>query len=59
MITHIKHDTPIEVSKKKYDYIMTRLAGTCAGQERDGKCFIKLWHPSGKRELLKTLNAED
>jgi hypothetical protein len=40
----LKYDTEIEVSEKAFNYIMNKIAGSCAGRKaEDGKYYIKPW----------------
>ncbi len=58
-LSEIIVDKPIEVSEAKYKSAMTNLAGVVAGQEKDGKFYVKLWngHTVYKKRLLSILNS--
>ena len=58
MDVKLKYDVPVEVSKEKYDFLMREMAGIVAGQEKLGKYFIKLWHPSYKKAVEKVINTK-
>ena len=51
----IKYDTPIEVTKSQYNRLMTECDGVVAGQEKDGKFFIKVWLMKYKQMVLDIL----
>ena len=55
MHIQIIYDTPIEVTKSQYDKAMSTLRGAVAGQEMDGKFFIKLWFMRYKKKLAQIL----
>ena len=39
----IKYDTPIEVTKEQYNYIMREFSGLVAGRTEGDKYYIKVW----------------
>ncbi len=54
MIT-IKYDTPIEVTDKQYQKLMTKFSGVVAGNEEGGKFFIKVWLMAYAGDVRKLL----
>lgn len=38
----IKYNTPIEVSKEKYDLLMDKASGIVAGRVENGKHYVKV-----------------
>lgn len=55
ILTNVKYDESIEVTKRQYELIMSRLAGTCAGRQEGEKYFIKLWIMSYKEQVLEII----
>lgn len=51
----IKYDKPIEVTEKEYNKIMIDLKGSCAGQTKDGKFYVKCWDLSYKEDIQRIL----
>lgn len=51
-------DEPIEVNRSQYMEAMAILSGHVAGQERDGKFYIKLWTSRKKQRLLSIVNSK-
>lgn len=43
MALKIKYNTPIEVTEKQYRALLKEADGIVAGQESNGKFFIKVW----------------
>ena len=43
METEIKYDTPIEVTQRQYNAIMSNCEGIVAGREEAGKYYIKVF----------------
>lgn len=39
----IVYDKPIEVTKQKYNILMSNFEGVIAGTELNGKYYIKVW----------------
>lgn len=37
------YDTPIEVTRSEYEYMMKHYQGVIAGRESNGRYFIKVW----------------
>ena len=52
----LPYNTPIETTKEKYDKIMSRYSGICAGREEGGRYYIMLWIVSYRNEIKKLLN---
>lgn len=59
MITDVKLDETIEVSKKKYDKIVGHLKGFVAHREENGRYFVKVWFSRVKPAFLKLVNEEE
>jgi len=53
----IQLDTPIEVNKSQYDTIQQHLQGYCAFQIKDGKYFVKVWHPYAIERVKNIIKA--
>ena len=53
----IKYDTPVEVSKTQYDYMMNNLDGIVCGRfdENENKHYIKCWNMRYKKLIIETL----
>lgn len=51
----VKYDKPLEVNKDQYKAAMD-LSMVCAGMEKNGKYFVKLWGVSAKKHVIKALN---
>jgi len=53
--TTFTYDVPFEVTQKQYLALMKECAGILAGQEKDGKYFVKIWltkHTDFVKEIL-------
>jgi hypothetical protein len=54
----IRLDKPIEVTKKQYSEIMSKLKGVCAGRIENEKYFIKIWLMSWVKDVKLILQDD-
>jgi len=55
--TDIKYDVPFEVTKKQYNALINGCEGIVAGNEENGKYYIKVWLREYSNHVIKIYNA--
>lgn len=59
IITDLKYDASVEVSKEQYLMAKVKYAGIIAHRKENGKYYIKLWFMQYKDKLIKDLNENN
>ncbi len=55
----IKYNTPIEVSKEQYKFLMNEYSGIVAGRvSEDGKFYIRVWVMKFANDIAKILKPK-
>ena len=52
----IAYDQPFEVTRKQYDHLMENFKEIVAGQQSNGKFYIKVWLMRYADDVPKVLN---
>ena len=53
----LPYNTPVQVTDKQYNLLMSRFAGVVAGRIEGGKYFIMLWLVAWRKEVIKMIKA--
>lgn len=51
----ITYDTPIEVTKNQHDFLMLNFREIVAGQQSNGKWYIKVWAMRYAEQIKRVL----